>query len=82
MQRDDNTLSGVAETLACIAEVDRVSIVRDSRFSEFGINSLSMIDLVVAVEDRFNVRIPDEEAERFETVCDMVEFLHRAMVAT
>jgi len=48
MQRDDNTLSGVAETLARIAEVDRVSIVRDSRFSAFGINSLSMIDVTGA----------------------------------
>lgn len=43
-----------------------------------GIDSLDMIDLVTAAEDRFGVRIPDDDAERFRTVGDVVAFLHRA----
>ena len=42
------------------------------------VDSLAMIDLVVAVEDALGVRIPDEDAERFLTVGDLVEFASRA----
>ena len=81
MEADNSTLSRVADILSRFARVDRVSIIRDSRLrDEFGINSLSMIELVVTVEDEFNVRIPDEEAERFETVGDVVDFLRQATV--
>ena len=83
MQQDNSALSRVAGILSRFASVDRVRITRDSRLrDEFGINSLSMIDLVVMAEDEFNVRIPDEEAERFETVGDVVDFLQRASVVS
>ena len=39
------------------------------------VDSLTMIDLVVAVEDALGVRIPDEDAEQFQTVGDLVEFI-------
>ena len=42
------------------------------------VDSLAMIDLVVAVEDALGVRIPDEDAERFQTVGDLVEFVRQA----
>lgn len=42
------------------------------------VDSLAMIDLVVAVEDALGVRIPDEAAERFQTVGDVAEFVSRA----
>ena len=81
--QQDSVLSRVAEILSRFAKVDRASIIRDSRLrDEFGINSLSMIDLVVTVEDEFSVRIADEEAERFETVGDLVDFLQRAIAAS
>ena len=41
------------------------------------VDSLAMIDLVVAVEDALGVRIPDEDAERFQTVGDLVEFVRQ-----
>ncbi len=81
--QQDSVLSRVADILSQFTGVDRLRIARDSRLrDEFGMNSLSMIDLVVAAEDEFNVRIPDEEAERFETVGDMVNFLQRAIAVS
>lgn len=81
MQQGNSTLSRVAEILSSFVQADQGLIVRDSRLrDDFDINSLSMIDLVVAVEDEFSVRIPDEDAERFETVGDVVDFLQRAIV--
>jgi acyl carrier protein len=83
MQQDNRLLDRVAQLLVQVAKVDPAQITRDSRLRDgFGIDSLSMIDLVVTAEDAFDVRIPDEDAERFETVGDIVDFLQRADVAT
>ena len=78
MSQNDPVLTRLAEILASAVKVDPGGTTRDSRLrGEFGINSLSMIDLVVTVEDAFGVRIPDEDAERFETVGDLADFLQR-----
>ena len=52
---------------------------RDARLREdLGITSLSMIDVACAAEDRFGVRIPDDDLERFVTLGDAVDFLRAA----
>ena len=82
MPQDDSTIARLAAILAQVARVDAASVTRDSRLrDEFRIDSLAMIDLVVAVEDAFGVRIPDEDAERFQTVGDVADFLQHAAVA-
>lgn len=52
---------------------------RDARLCEdLGITSLSLIDVACAAEDRFGVRIPDDDLERFVTLGDAVDFLRAA----
>ena len=78
----DSISAGVAAILARTARVDQSAISGDSRLRDgFGIDSLTMIDLVVAVEDEFAVRIPDEDAEHFETMGDIVSFISQAKTA-
>jgi acyl carrier protein len=45
------------------------------------IDSLSMVEIVVACEERFNVRIPDEAVEQLKTVGDAVQYIADAGVA-
>ena len=42
------------------------------------VDSLDMVDLVVAAEDAFGVRIPDDAAERFGTVGEVAAFIAQA----
>ena len=82
MQEDNDILSGFAEVLEKVAKVDRTEITRDKRLrDDFGIDSLSMIDVAVAAEDAFGVLLPDEDVERFETVGDAVDYILQARVA-
>ena len=81
MQEDNDILSGFAEVLEKVAKVDRTEITRDKRLrDDFGIDSLSMIDVAVAAEDVFGVLIPDEDVERLETVGDAVDYIQQARV--
>jgi acyl carrier protein len=45
--------------------------------SDLGYDSLDCIELIMAVEDKIDVEIPDEEAEKVKTVKDLVELVER-----
>ena len=75
---EDDTLAAIAEVLADVARVDPAHVTPRARFDDLGIDSLTMVDVVVAVEDRFGLVIPDDEWARFESVGDVLAHLGRA----
>ncbi len=82
MQQDNDTLARFADIVAGVAQVDRAAVTPDARLrDDLGLDSLAMIDVAVAAEDAFDVRVPDEDVERFETVGDAVGFIQQARVA-
>ena len=38
-------------------------------------DSLDMVEIILGIEETFGLEIPDEEAEKFETVRDLVEYV-------
>jgi len=48
-------------------------IAPESTFAELGIDSLDGINILFAVENEFNVNIPDEAAQTINSVQEMVE---------
>ena len=43
--------------------------------NDLGLNSLTLMNLVVEVEDRYNIEIPEDIAVEFETVGDVIKYL-------
>ena len=74
----DEMLAALAEILADVARIDPADVTPQARFDDLGIDSLTMVDAVVALEDRFGLVIPDDEWARFETVGDAVAHLQSA----
>ena len=53
-------------------------VTRESRFVEdLGADSLDTVELVMAIEEEFQVEIDDETAEGWSTVGDVIEYLER-----
>jgi acyl carrier protein len=48
---------------------------------DLDVDSLSMVEVVVAAEEKFDVRIPDEEVKNLKTVGDAVSYIERAQAA-
>lgn len=46
---------------------------------DLGADSLDVVELVMALEEAFDLEIPDEEAERIRTVKDIFEYLAKAL---
>jgi acyl carrier protein len=38
-------------------------------------DSLDAVDIIMSIEEQFGIEIPDEEAEKFETVGDIVRYV-------
>jgi len=55
---------------------DASEITMESSFvDDLGADSLDIVELIMALEEEFNMEIPDEEAEKISTVGDVVEYI-------
>jgi acyl carrier protein len=46
--------------------------------ADLDVDSLSMVEIVVAAEEKFGVRIPDDQVKNLKTVGDAVDFIDSA----
>ena len=77
--RHDDTGAVFAGILQRYAKLARAGVTRDQRLqADLGIDSLALIDVAVAAEDAFGVRIPDDDLERLVTVGDAMDYIQRA----
>ncbi len=60
--------------------IDRDAIEGDARFEEdLDVDSLGVVELLMALEDNFGVKIPDEEAEAITTVGEAVDLVEKKL---
>lgn len=56
--------------------VNAEQVVKEARFIEdLGADSLDTVELVMAFEEEFSIEVPDEEAEKLQTVGDVVTYV-------
>ena len=78
----DELAARLAEVLGTVAGIDPAGIAPETSLAEdLGIDSLAMVEVVVAAEDRFGVLIPDDDWARFRTVGDALRFLEQSTTA-
>ena len=46
-----------------------------SFIDDLGADSLDTVELIMALEERFNIEIPDEDAEKMQTIDDVVKYI-------
>jgi acyl carrier protein len=79
VMQEDEIFSVLAKIIEKVAEVPESSVTPEADITDdLGISSLSMVEIVVSAEDKFNVEIPDEDLEDFRTVQDVVSYVRRA----
>ena len=76
---DEQIVSDLAVILNEVAGVDQSKVSADKSFlDDLEVDSLSMVEVVMAAEDKFVVKIPDEEVKNLRTVGDAVAFIKKA----
>jgi len=70
--------SGLGEILEEVAGVLPEDATLDKSFTDdLDVDSLSMVEIATAVEDKFGVAIPDDELANIKTVGDAVSFIEK-----
>lgn len=76
-QREQELLAKIIPVFAKTLEIDKDKIKPDSKIIEdLGADSLDTVELVMALEEEFNLEIPDEDAEKMKTIDDVVVYLN------
>ena len=52
-------------------------VAKASLVDDLGADSLDVVELVMSMEESFNIEIPDDEAEKIQTIGDAVSYLER-----
>ena len=72
MEEFERVKSVIADQLG----VDESTITMDSSFvDDLGADSLDLVELIMGLENEFDIEIPDEEAEKIQTVGDAVNYI-------
>jgi acyl carrier protein len=78
-QSEQEILEGLAEIVNEETGLDTASVELDKNFTDdLDIDSLSMMTIVVSAEEKFGVRMPDDEVRNLETVRGAVGFIASA----
>ena len=69
-------LDDIREVVVEQLGVNADEVKEDAKFVEdLGADSLDVVELVMALEEKFDIEIPDDEAEKIRTVKDVVNYI-------
>jgi len=66
----------IRATIASQLSIDEEEIKMESSFmNNLGADSLDIVELIMALEEEYDIEIPDEDVEKIVTVSDIVEYI-------
>ena len=75
-----DTFEEVKETIVELLGVDESKVTRDARFREdLEADSLDLVELIMAFEDKFGGEISDEDAQKITTVGEACDFIDEGL---
>jgi acyl carrier protein len=71
---EERVIEIVCENLA----VNKEQVTRSTNFIEdIGADSLDIVELIMELEEEFDIQIPDDQAEKIKTVGEAIDYIER-----
>ena len=78
MATTEEIRASLADIVNDVAGIPAEDVQLDKSFTDdLDVDSLSMVEVVVEAEEKFGVKIPDDEVKNLKTVGDAVAFIER-----
>jgi acyl carrier protein len=77
----DELIERVRQVIAKSKRIPEDSVTVDSVFEELGIDSMDAVEILFALENEFDINIPDEEVKTVRNVRQMAEGVERLLAA-
>nr|YP_009396432.1 acyl carrier protein [Polysiphonia scopulorum]ARW65618.1 acyl carrier protein [Polysiphonia scopulorum] len=79
-EKDSKIFETVRNIVAQQLGVDKQLVTLEANFAnDLGADSLDTVELVMAIEEEFDIEIPDEDAEKIATLNQAVQFIEQAV---
>jgi len=73
-------LEKIKNIIAASAALDKKELTGKSIIEEIGIDSLDVIELIMAIEEEFNITIPDEDVENLKSVKEVCDYVNKKIL--
>ena len=70
-----SNLEKLATIISDQLNIQDVAITEDTTLEDLGADSLALVELVMSVEEEFEIQIEDEDMEKFKTVGDVLGYI-------
>ena len=77
----DELIQRVMKAIATTKRIPVESVTIDSNFLELGIDSMDAVEILFALENEFDISIPDEDARNVRSIRQMCEGVERLLEA-
>ena len=77
----DELIERVRKVIATSKRIPEERVTIDSAFEELGIDSMDAVEILFALENEFDISIPDEEVKSVRNVRQMVEGVEKLLAA-
>ena len=77
----DELINRVRKVIATSKRIPEDRVTIDSAFEELGIDSMDAVEILFALENEFDISIPDEEVKTVRNVRQMAEGVERLLAA-
>ena len=77
----DELIQRVRKVIATSKRIPEERVTIDSAFEELGIDSMDAVEILFALENEFDISIPDEEVKTVRNVRQMTEGVERLQAA-
>ncbi|PUD79742.1 acyl carrier protein [Helicobacter pylori] len=62
-------------------EIDVSQVTPEAKFvKDLGVDSLDVVELIMALEEKFGIKIPDEQAEKIVNVDDVMRYIEKQLI--
>lgn len=73
----NDTLQKITDIVVKELKVEPDTIKINVSFQDLGVDSLDMVQIIMKCEEQFGLEIPDDTAETFHTVNDVVDYINQ-----
>ncbi|WP_238700560.1 acyl carrier protein, partial [Helicobacter pylori] len=78
---DTNLFETIQAVIAEQLEIDVSQVTPEAKFvKDLGVDSLDVLELIMALEERFGVEISDEQAEKIVNVGDVMRYIEKQLI--
>ncbi|QJC31962.1 acyl carrier protein [Enterobacteriaceae endosymbiont of Donacia versicolorea] len=76
MNKNNSIIKRVKKVIANVLEIKEKNIKNDTSFKDLNVDSLETIEIIMSLEEEFNIEISDEDTEKITSIQEVINYIN------